>query len=29
MRHPATWSTIEAFAEPVSFANAILLARSP
>ncbi len=29
MRHPATRSTIEAFAEPVSFANVILLARSP
>jgi hypothetical protein len=29
MRHPATRSTIAAFAEPVSFANVILLARSP
>jgi hypothetical protein len=29
MRHPATWSTIEAFAEPVSLASVILLARSP
>jgi hypothetical protein len=29
MRHPVTWSTIEAFADPVPFANVILLARSP
>jgi hypothetical protein len=29
MRHSATQSTIETFAEPVSFVNVILLAREP